>query len=147
MHQKFFLTVSWLLAPVGFAAEPQPDVLKIAVHGAHNDTGHIGCALFRSATGFPFEDAKAMRLQDVTIAHGRGECVFTGLPNGNYAIAVMHDENNNAKLDTNFFGIPQEGFGFSNGAKAHTFSPASFEEARFAYAGGAAVQTIAIVYR
>ncbi len=147
MRTQLILAVSCLLASAGFAADPQPDVLKVSVSGAKNDTGHIGCALFRSPLGFPFEDGRAMRLQDVNISHGRGECTFNGLPNGNYAIAVMHDENNNAKLDTNFFGIPTEGFGFSNGAKAHAFSPASFEEARFSYAGGAATQTVSITYR
>jgi len=37
---------------------------------------------------------------------------FDGLPLGTYAIAVIHDENNNSRLDT-LAGIPREGFGFS----------------------------------
>ena len=36
------------------------------------------------------------------------------LPAGNYAVQVMHDENENNKLDTNFMGMPIEGYGFSN---------------------------------
>ncbi len=145
MPTTFLAALIALLASTSVAAEP--DVLTIQVSGAHNDTGHIGCALFRSATGFPFGDAHAMRLQDVTIAHGRGTCSFSGLPAGAYAVAVMHDENNNAKLDTNFLGIPTEGFGFSNNAKAHTFSPASFDEARFSYGGGAVAQAVVLTYR
>jgi uncharacterized protein (DUF2141 family) len=31
-----------------------------------------------------------------------------------YGITVIHDENNNGKLDTNFLGTPIEGIGFSN---------------------------------
>ncbi len=145
MSTKFLAALTALLASASFAADP--DVLTIQVSGAHSDSGHIGCALFRSAVGFPFGDAHAMRLQDVAIAHGRATCTFTGLPAGAYAIAVMHDENNNAKLDTNFLGIPTEGFGFSNNAKAHTFSPASFDEARLSYAGGLVAQAVALTYR
>ena len=136
-----------IVAPGNAAADTPADVLTVTVSGAHNDTGHIGCALFRSATGFPFSDGHAARLTEVAIVHGRGTCVFSGLPTGSYAVAVMHDENGNTKLDTNFLGIPTEGFGFSNGAKGHTFSPASFDEARFTYSGGSASQSIHLEYR
>jgi uncharacterized protein (DUF2141 family) len=36
------------------------------------------------------------------------------LPPGKYGISVLHDENLNGKMDYNFFGVPIEGFGFSN---------------------------------
>lgn len=41
--------------------------------------------------------------------------------NNEYAIGFYHDENNNRKLDNGMFGIPKEGFGFSNnkGRKYH----------------------------
>jgi uncharacterized protein (DUF2141 family) len=38
---------------------------------------------------------------------------------------VIHDENRNGELDTNMFGIPKEGYGFSSGAKV-TMSAPSF---------------------
>lgn len=58
-----------------------------------------------------------------------------GLPLGNYAIAVIHDENNNSRLDT-FAGIPREGFGFSRNP-AIGFGPPRFDAARFAVTGPA----------
>ena len=33
---------------------------------------------------------------------------------GTYAIALIHDENDNQRLDTGLFGIPKEGFCFSS---------------------------------
>ena len=147
MRHFFLLTCASLLGTAGIAAEPQPDVLRVTVSGLRNETGHVGCALFNRERGFPFEDARAMRLQNVKIKGGHAQCEFNGLPAGPYAIAVMHDENDNDKIDTNFFGVPTEGFGFSNNAKAHTFSPASFEEARFTYASGAVTMPIAVSYR
>lgn len=47
-----------------------------------------------------------------------------------YAVAVFHDENANKYLDKNFLGMPEEKYGFSNGARG-TFGPPYFEEACF----------------
>ena len=51
------------------------------------------------------------------------------IPPGTYAIGIYIDENENEKLDTNFFGIPKEQYGFSNNAKA--FGIPKFEAAAF----------------
>src|SRR4051812_16573780 len=42
---------------------------------------------------------------------------FADLPEGNYAVAVIHDVNDNHKLDTGFMGIPTERWGSSNNPK------------------------------
>jgi uncharacterized protein (DUF2141 family) len=42
---------------------------------------------------------------------------------GKYAINVIHDKNNNNKLDTNVFGIPKEGWGCSNNARGALGAP------------------------
>jgi uncharacterized protein (DUF2141 family) len=55
---------------------------------------------------------------------------FKDLPPGTYALGVFHDENDNGKLDTNFLGVPREGFGFSNNPtflRKPTFKESSFE--------------------
>lgn len=51
------------------------------------------------------------------------------LPSGDYALAVIHDENGNDRLDM-FAGIPREGFGFSRNP-ALRFGPPRFSDARF----------------
>jgi len=55
--------------------------------------------------------------------------VFENLKPGHYAVSTFHDENDNEKLDTNFFGIPKELYGFSNNAKG-SLGPPSFDKAR-----------------
>lgn len=64
---------------------------------------------------------------------------FNNLLPGEYAVMAMHDENDNGKLDTNFIGMPIEGYGFSNDPKV--MRKPTFEEARFQLdaAGGAIV--------
>lgn len=47
-----------------------------------------------------------------------------------YAVKAFHDVNGNKKLDTNFFGVPTEPYGFSNNARG-TFGPPSLSEMIF----------------
>jgi uncharacterized protein (DUF2141 family) len=58
---------------------------------------------------------------------------------------VIHDENMNGKLDTNALGIPTEGCGFSNDARAWFGAP-SFSAASFAYDGRSIELTIDVHY-
>lgn len=46
------------------------------------------------------------------------------IPNGTYAIAVLHDENANEKLDKNFLGIPKEGYALSRNEASPDFEKA-----------------------
>ena len=66
---------------------------------------------------------------------GKVTANFHDLPVGEYAVVTYHDRNGNRKLDTNFLGIPQEPWGFSNDAVGH-FGPATFKDARFAVPAG-----------
>ena len=45
-------------------------------------------------------------------------------------IGYYINANENEKLETNFIGIPEEEYGFSNNARG-TFGPPSFESASF----------------
>ncbi len=62
---------------------------------------------------------------------------FTGLPTGNYAIAILHDENDDMKMNTNFLGLPKEGYGFSNNVMG-AFGPPGYNKANFNYTAGTA---------
>ena len=55
---------------------------------------------------------------------------FKDIPVGIYAVSVFHDENDNGKLDTNSFGIPNEQFGCSNNAKGF-MGPSKWKNAKF----------------
>jgi uncharacterized protein (DUF2141 family) len=49
----------------------------------------------------------------------------------------------NGKLDSNWLGIPTEGYGYSNDAKAMLGAP-SFSAAKFSFDGGALDLTITL---
>lgn len=61
------------------------------------------------------------------ITNNKCTIIFKDLQAGTYAIRCFHDENSNGELDTNFIGIPKEGFGFSNDAFGK-FGPKKFSE-------------------
>ncbi|MEK6478379.1 DUF2141 domain-containing protein [Catalinimonas sp. 4WD22] len=60
---------------------------------------------------------------------GSIEVSFEKLPQGTYAVSVIHDHNDNGELDMNAVGIPTEGYGFSKDAMG-MFGPPSFEKAQ-----------------
>lgn len=66
------------------------------------------------------------------------------LPRGDYALALIHDENANARLDT-LAGIPREGFGFSRNPPIRFGAP-RFAAARFTLTGDAQKQQIRMRY-
>ncbi|HTV20569.1 MAG TPA: DUF2141 domain-containing protein [Polyangiaceae bacterium] len=113
----------------GAATSPASVALTVRVNGLNNDRGKVAVALFASAEAFP-DQKRALAGQLARIEKGRAAVRFTGLRPGQYAVAVLHDENENAKMDFNFLGMPLEGYGFSNDASA-PFGPPSFEAAAF----------------
>ena len=52
-------------------------------------------------------------------------------PPGTYAVAVHHDANANGAMDSNFLGMPKEGYGVSNDVRSR-FRPPRFSEAQCA---------------
>jgi uncharacterized protein (DUF2141 family) len=107
--------------------------------------GSLRCVLFNSAEGFPRDDDKAVASASAKVADRQASCVFANVAAGSYAIAVLHDENDNGKMDYNFLGMPREGYGFSNDPHV-VFSAPSFKSARFAYSGGKLVVPIRLHY-
>ncbi|MEO7656550.1 MAG: DUF2141 domain-containing protein [Sphingomicrobium sp.] len=78
------------------------------------------------------------------IAADGGGVTFEHLVPGEYALLLLHDANRNGKLDKRF-GIPREGFGFSNNAPMR-FGPPSAKDVTFAVPQGAARQVVRVRY-
>jgi len=120
--------------------------IHVAILNIRNNIGTVDCALFDAPMGFPVEVLhSAMRLVVMRIRNTEARCDFENVPSGTYALVVLHDEDMNGKLDTNWLGMPKEGFGFSNDAKALS-GPPSFSAASFVYDGKDRDLTIALRY-
>lgn len=117
--------------------------LDVAVDHLRSGKGLLRVCLTADPTNFPacVDDANAVTR---SVPAGARRVAFDGLPHGGYALAVIHDENSNAKLDT-LAGIPREGFGFSRNP-AVTFGPPRFAAARFVIADDAEMQQVKMRY-
>ena len=117
--------------------------VSVDVSNLRSHKGMVRVCLTADPDNFPacIDDADAITRSIPASAAGTR---FEGLPRGDYAVAVIHDENNNKKLDT-FAGIPREGFGFSRNPPI-TFGPPRFAAARFTLGSDADRQQIRMRY-
>lgn len=113
-------------------------LLIVTVAGLLDSRGEVGCALYRSAEGFPLDPALAVRVKHPA-KPGTVECHFPALAPGRYAVAVFVDQNKNGKTDKNFVGMPTEPWGVSNNARPKFRAP-RFEEAAFEVTGAEPVR-------
>src|SRR6202022_443464 len=102
--------------------------LTVAVAGVHSRAGTLMIGLYDTAAGFDKaieQSTKQGLLNDPTrvvglamrAVTGTQSFVFKNLERGSYAIIVFHDENDNGMLDENYWGVPTEGYAFSNNAQ------------------------------
>ena len=117
--------------------------LQVEIDHLRSSKGMLRLCLTADPDNFPncVDDRDAVTR---SVPAGQTSIRFPALPRGDYAVAVIHDENGNKKLDT-FAGIPKEGFGFSRNP-AIRFGPPRFSAARFSLTTDAEEQQIRMRY-
>lgn len=123
-------------------SQAQTTSLEVNVNNIKSQKGSIRVGLFSNEKDFlknPVE-GKVVKISgsDLTV-------VFENLKPGDYAISVIHDENENGELDSNGLGIPKEGFAFGNNSMG-TFGPPSFEKAKIELRDQPVKQVIKLKY-
>ena len=101
--------------------------LTIIVKNINSNKGQIIIGLCNSENTFPKEP---FIRKSVPIIDGQAKLVLSGIKFGEYAISVLHDKNNNNKLDFHFYGPPSEKTAASNNAK-RMFGPPLWKDAKF----------------
>ncbi len=102
--------------------------IKVAVTNLRNNKGHVLISLFKDGVGYPDKPEKAFRKVKVEVTNKSATVTFEKLPAGSYAVALLHDENSDEKMNTNILGIPKEGYGFSNNVMG-AFGPPAYSKA------------------
>ena len=97
--------------------------LVIHVTGFRNTKGLLGAELFTSSAGWPEDVSKSFRHDHFPIEGDHATARFDHIPAGKYGVVVLHDENENKKLDRNIFMVPKEGFGFANNPRVLLIAP------------------------
>lgn len=132
------LLLALLFCSVGYS---QSNNLKILADGFNSNNGQALYMIFKNSDGFPRNLDKAYRTGKMKIENGKATTDVKGLPDGVYAVIVVHDEDNNGQLKTNWIGMPREGVGNSNNPKGFP----SFSKSSFTYNGKGFLR-IAMVY-
>lgn len=122
--QAFAAVIASALPAVAFAGS-----VNVGISGVRNDAGVVRCGLFTSADGFRVPGRELREIVS-RISGGKASCAFGSVPDGTYAIAVFHAENNEKTLETGLFGQPKQGVGFSRNPSI-TFGPPGFSSASF----------------
>lgn len=107
-------------APAAAAQQPAGATVTVTVTNIKAEKGNLRAVLVAEKADFPDGKNAAYR----AVASAKPESVtlsVAGVKPGKYAIAVYQDKNDNGTLETNFLGIPQEPYGFSNGGMMPNF--------------------------
>ncbi|MBL7905928.1 MAG: DUF2141 domain-containing protein [Bacteroidales bacterium] len=118
MMKSILFSTGVLLAflAMGSFSHGKPDgySLSVAVKDLRNSKGQVQFVLYNKENSIPDEHYnKFYRRLSAKIVNGTSSVTFENLPEGNYAVNVLHDENSNSKIDKGLF-LPKEGIGFSN---------------------------------
>ncbi|MEA5569833.1 DUF2141 domain-containing protein [Calothrix sp. UHCC 0171] len=119
--------------------------LNIEVGGLKNQKGQVCFSLFASNKGFPDNGQSAVQARCVKLTARPERISIPNLKAGNYAVAIIHDINNDGILNKNVLGIPTEGFGFSNNPPIRT-GPPKFGDSAVLVAGSSTNIQIQLQY-
>ncbi len=105
--------------------------LTINVDNLRNSKGVVQFALYNKDGSIPDENfTKCYKILKANIVNKSSTITFRNIPIGRYAINILHDENNNGKIDKGFI-LPIEGLGFSNFKTIGLSNKPSFAKASF----------------
>jgi uncharacterized protein (DUF2141 family) len=117
--------------------------VEVSLTGLRSAKGQVLICLTANPKGFPDCAKDSSAIRKTVKAADAGHFSITVPREGTYAIALIHDENSNNKMDMRLF-LPREGFGFSRNP-AIGMGPPKFKSASFAVSGST-VQAIKLKY-
>jgi len=132
---KKFTIFSLLIGLFSFTAPDQEKnySLTIKVENLRNSKGVVKYALYNRDGSIPDEKyERYFRKGIAKISNDRSTLTFNNLPTGKYAVSILHDENENGKIDKKFLvPMPNEGVGISNYESIGLFNRPNFSKASF----------------
>ncbi|MDJ0643101.1 MAG: DUF2141 domain-containing protein [Erythrobacter sp.] len=131
-------------ALAGAAAPAAANEVEITVTNLRSTEGVVRACMTTNKDVFPRCRKDPASHRTVVPAGKTVTIRFTGVKPGDYAIALLHDENDNGKADRTLGMIPREGYGFSRDAKVR-MGPPKFRDAVFTH--GAEKQKLTIKMR
>ena len=103
--------------------------IVVNVSNFENNKGVCIVCLYDNAKAFAGK-GEPIKCATVAVANKAATASFEDVGDGTYAVSVIHDANSNKKFDTNFLGIPTEGYGASQNKLPFAAAP-KFNENKF----------------
>ncbi len=130
MYKLFLLLLLSAISLEGVAQVNSVGDLNVVIYGFKSQKGFVRALVFDQPEGYPGVRENSIQLLSLPVTADTVVITFKGLAlNKKYAISLYHDKNSNKHFDSNFFGIPLEGYGVSNNVnvlRAPTFKEAEF---------------------
>jgi uncharacterized protein (DUF2141 family) len=123
---KKLATITLFLLALGTNAQNK---IVVQVTDFKNNKGVCIVCLYDNDKAFAGK-GQPFSCSTVGITNKVANASFENVAAGTYAVSVIHDANNNKKFDTNFMGIPTEGYGASQNKLPFAAAP-KFEENKF----------------
>ena len=121
--------VAALLPAVWLCGTAAAATLTVTVHNIGRAEGQVRVAVYDQASWL--DEPRWAVSQPAPREPAAGLEARFELPPGTYAVAVLHDVNENGVMDYRLLRRPKEPYGFSNGVVPR-FGPPKFEAAAFA---------------
>jgi len=105
--------------------------ITVKVTDLKNSNGIVQFSLYNKDGSIPDEHfEKYLKQKTAKVVNKTATITFTDLPQGTYAINILHDENENKIVDKGMI-LPIEGLGFSNFESLNLFNRPSYKRAKF----------------
>jgi len=110
------------------APQVNAENIQFEINGVNSEKGMLYVQLFKGQQNF---DANKAELSNMLKPKpGKNTIIFNNIEPGEYAIRYFHDADSSGKLEFNLFGMPVEGYGFSNDAWPD-FGPPEYQQVKF----------------
>ena len=121
------LALSFLFVSlIAMAQESTGAQITVTIDNITNDEGKVLAGLHTAET---FMKGPGIQNLESKIENGKVVLTFTNVAPGTYAIMVLHDANENNRMDYEANGMPKESYGMSGNDMS--FGPPSFTASKF----------------
>ncbi|MCH1930377.1 DUF2141 domain-containing protein [Shewanella sp. A25] len=145
MYAKSAKAVSLLFTCIGLACPASAQSLNVTLSGLQSDQGKLVVRVYNSDKQWlsdkPNEIYKLHTINLKDQVKDEKLEFSLDLPDGDYALSVFQDKDEDGALKSNWIGIPREPVAISNNAKGSMGAP-EFKDAKFQIAGQPVLQTL-----
>lgn len=131
-------------AAAGASVKLVDGTLEVRFEGLRSDKGMLRACMTGNPHYFPNCERDPAAFKGSVAAAPNARLDFSNVPPGDYALMVLHDENDNDRVDK-WLGIPREGVGFSRNPVLH-FGPPKWAAARIHVPSGLSETDVKLRY-